>query len=67
MGNKVSVGDIVHYFFNEAYRAALVTAVHSETCVDLHVFFPNLQTPILAGSANRSISGDPEEGYWTAR
>lgn len=67
MGNVVQIGDIVHYYFTGEPRAGLVTAVHSPTCVDLHVFFPNLQHTILAGNSNRSISGDPEEGYWTER
>ncbi len=36
---KPSVGRIVHFVLDDKHYAAIITQVHSDTCVDLQVFF----------------------------
>lgn len=35
---KPSIGRVVHFWENEKENAAMVVRVHSDTCVDLHVY-----------------------------
>ncbi len=35
---KPSIGRIVHFVYNKEHLAAIVTAIWSDTCINLHVF-----------------------------
>lgn len=61
MAQKQSVGRVVHFFpkgENQRPRAAMVTQVHGDFCVNLQVFpaseFPSELTSVTEGDADKS-------------
>ncbi len=60
--DNITVGRIVYYVYGGIHRAAIVTYVWSETCVNLHVFkdgtwpdIPETPTSVMYGN---------NEGNW---
>ena len=53
---KPSIGRIVHFSYGDQVFPAIVTAVHSDTCVNLEVFGLSLgdriHTSVLQGDEN---------------
>lgn len=44
---KPSIGRIVHFLeLNGRHRAAIISDVHSDTIVDLHIMQPSSETPV---------------------
>lgn len=65
---KPSIGRIVHYYpqgSNRAPRAAIITQVHGDFCVNLQAFpaseFPSELTSVTEGDADQS---DPSSDTW---
>ena len=70
---KPSLGRIVHYRVSEPSAAfnghdvhpAMITHVHTETCVNLTVF-PDMHPPFCAGSVPYSET-EPRAWFWPPR
>ena len=65
---KPTVGRIVHFFEDDGDQPlpAIVTQVHSESCVNLHVFSDvgNPDRQPCEGSVMRAIVGDKTKRKW---
>jgi hypothetical protein len=70
----VTVGRIVHYVEGEkkteVYRAALVTQVHTEECIDVTVFYPTgmaFRTLVLHAGVGARPGYDEGTWHWPRR